>query len=1105
MQKRLLFTYLILLVTLASTSDLDAQRRRKNQTEEKPDVINKSTFNDIKFRSIGPAFMAGRVADIAIHPDDESVWYVAFGSGGVWKTENAGTTWMPIFDTLSSYSIGCVTIDPNNPHRVWVGTGENVGGRHVGYGDGIYVSNDDGASWYNKGLKESEHISKIIVHPDNSEVIWVAVQGPLWNKGGQRGFYKSSDGGETWKKTLGDNEWTGVTDIVIDPRNPDRLYAATWQRHRNVAAYMGGGPGTALYKSEDGGETWSKLSQGLPKSNMGKIGLAISPQNPDILYAAIELDRRTGGVYRSEDRGMTWKKMSDAVSGATGPHYYQELYASPHQFEKLYLVDVRMQISEDGGKTFRRMNEENKHSDNHAIAFKKSDPDYLLVGCDGGVYETFDGEKTWRYIDNLPTTQYYKVAVDDAEPFYNIYGGTQDNNTHGGPSRTDGYGITNADWYITLFGDGHQPATEPGNPDIVYSEWQQGNLVRTDRTTGELVYIKPQPGEDEDYERFNWDAPILVSPHKPTRLYFASHRVWKSENRGDTWEAISGDLTKNQERLSLPIMGGTQSFDNPWDVNAMSNYNTITSLAESPLQEGLIYAGTDDGLIQITEDGGDNWRRINVGSLPGVPGTAFVNDIKADHYDANTAYVVLDNHKYGDFNPYILKSTDKGNSWQSLRGNLPDRTLLWRVVQDHEQPNLMFLAAEFGIYFTLDGGNKWVEFTGGLPTISFRDLAIQKRENDLIGASFGRSFYVLDDYSFLRAINDDKLAQEGALFEPRKAWWYLPRPKVGFGEKGSQGASYFVADNPDFGAIITYYLKEDYKRLEDIRKEKEREKIKEGQYVQFPGWETVKAEAMQQSPKVWLTVKDEDGNTIRKLEGSTKKGMHRLAWDLRYPPMDVIKLDEKPVENEFDQSQGMMAAPGNYNVTLSKEVDGVVTVLDGPVNFEVVPLREGTLKGAPHREVANFWRKLEDFEKKRSALNVELKNAIKRLKSMRVALKRSNADPGALNSEIHEALMSAMGLDYELSGSPVKQQVGEKTKPTIQSRISHARIGTMRSTYGPTPSHEKSLETAKKMFDDISNKVNNLLSVTIPELEKSLDQAGAPWVEGQSLPIGSDY
>ena len=1059
-------------------------------------MLADSIFKGLKMRSIGPALMSGRIADIAIHPEDDNLWYVAVGSGGVWKTKNAGVTWTPIFDDQSVYSIGCVTIDPNNPHTVWVGTGENVGGRHVGFGDGIYKSEDGGANWHNMGLVESQHISKIIVHPENSNVVWVAIQGPLWNKGGQRGLYKTTDGGKTWKKTLGDDEWVGVTDLAIDPRNPDLLYAATWQRHRNVAAYMGGGPGTALYKSLDGGENWQKLSKGLPDGSMGKIGLAISPQNPDVLYAAIELNRREGGVYKSTDRGASWNKQSDAVSGATGPHYYQELYASPHKFDRIYLVDVRMQVSDDGGKTFRRMKEENKHSDNHAIAFRQDDPDYLLVGTDGGLYESFDLEENWRFIANLPITQFYKVALDDSEPFYYVYGGTQDNNTQGGPSRTDNvHGIRNADWFITLFGDGHQPATEPGNPDIVYSEWQEGNLVRVDRTTGEIVYIKPIPDEGEEHERFNWDAPILISPHSPKRVYYASQRVWRSDNRGDSWEAISGDLTRNQERIELPIMGSTQSWDAAWDLYAMSNYNTITSLAESPQQEGLLYAGTDDGIIQVTENGGGSWRKIEVGSLPGVPATAFVNDIKADLYDANTVYVALDNHKYGDFSPYLFKSTDKGRSWNSIAGNIPDNHLVWRLVQDHEEPNLMFTATEFGIYFTVDGGNQWVKIQGDVPTISFRDLAIQKRENDLVGASFGRGFYVFDDYSLLREVSEEQLKQEATLFTPRDAWWYIERPVLDFDAgKASQGAAYYIAPNPPFGANFTYYLKDGYKTLEEQRKEAEKKKKEENQAVQFPGWDQIELERRQPEPAVWLAVKDSDGNTVRRIKGPTDKGFHQVNWDLRYPATQAIDMDNLP-DDESRAPEGFLAAPGTYTAALMKEIDGEVTQLGSPVTFEVKQLHKGALPGADNQAVVAFWKELANVQKEYSALNLDLQNASKHLQAMAVALQRTPETPGALDEQLYQTRQKLYDLDVQMNGNRSKSAVGEKTQPTVGERISIAITGTGYSTYGPTPTHKKSLEIAKKQLDEINSALVQLTGVEIPGLEKSLLEAGAPVVD----------
>jgi photosystem II stability/assembly factor-like uncharacterized protein len=738
----------IILMTLLVSFPLGIHAQRKTKKTDSK-AIPEVSLDAFAFRNIGPAFLSGRIADIVFHPENESIWYVAVGSGGVWKTENAGTTWTPIFDDQPTYTTGCIALDPSNPEIVWVGSGENVGGRHVAYGDGVYRSLNGGKTWENMGLTDSQHISEIIIHPDNSDVVWVAAQGPLWNKGDQRGLYKTTDGGRSWKKVLGDDQWTGVTDIVIDPRNPQVLYAATWDRHRTVAALMGGGPGTAIYRSDDGGKQWTKLANGLPKSNLGKIGIAVSPQNPDVLYAAIELDRTKGAVYRSSDRGASWNKMSDTVSGGTGPHYYQELYASPHEFDRIYLMNVRVLTSDDGGKTFVQLKEENKHSDNHAMVFKKDDPNYIMLGTDAGIYESFDLASSWRYIKNLPLTQFYKVAVNNAEPFYHVFGGTQDNGSAGGPSATDEReGIANKHWYKTLFADGHQSATDPLYNDLIYAETQQGGLYRVDLTTGEQVSVQPQAAEGEPHERFNWDAPILVSPHNPARLYFASYRVWKSESRGDDWEVISGDLTRNEERITLPIMGRQQGWDNPWDVGAMSNYNTITSLAESPRQEGLLYAGTDDGFIQVTENGGQSWRKIPVTAL-GLPERAFVNDIKADLFETNTVYVALDNHKEGDFNPYLFKSEDKGMTWTSISSNLPKKTLIWRMVQDPIKKNLLFSATERGVYASLNGGNSWQKLPG-TPTISFRDLTIQKRENDLVAASFGRGFFILDDYSALR-------------------------------------------------------------------------------------------------------------------------------------------------------------------------------------------------------------------------------------------------------------------------------------------------------------------------------------------------------------------
>ena len=1099
---------------------------QKTQAAKKKDAgpMSAGTFAGLKLRNIGPAFMSGRIADIAIRPDAPNVWYLAVGSGGVWKTENAGTTWKPLFDGQAAYSVGCVTIDPSNPHVVWVGTGENVGGRHVGYGDGVYRSRDGGASWDKVGLEKSEHISKIIVHPTDPDTVWVAAQGPLWSSGGERGLYKTTDGGDTWRRVLSAGPWTGVTDLVIDPRNPDVLYAATWQRHRTVAAYVGGGPESGIHGSTDGGETWTRLTKGLPgapkgeskpekpgegpptksldEGNMGKIGLAISPQNPDVLYAAIELNLRKGAVFRSTDRGASWEKRSDTVSGGTGPHYYQELYASPHAEGRIYLADVRMKVSEDGGKTFRAMAEEFKHSDNHALVFRPDDPKYLLVGTDGGLYESFDLAENWRFIDNLPITQFYKVAVDDAAPFYNVYGGTQDNNTQGGPSRTDSaHGIRNANWRVMLGGDGHQPATEPGNPGIMYAESQQGNLVRVDTTTGERVFIKPQAAPGDPPDRFNWDAPILVSPHSPTRLFFASQRVWRSDDRGDSWTAVSGDLTRNEQRLLTPHMGRKWSFDAPWDLYAMSQYNTITSLAESPRQAGLLYAGTDDGLIQVSEDGGKNWRKIDVGSLPGVPKRAFVNDIKADLFDENTVYVALDHHKSGDFAPYLLVSNNRGRTWRSITGDLPKRHLVWRIVQDHVRKELLFAGTEFGVFFTADGGRKWIKLAGGTPTIPFRDLAIQRRESDLVGATFGRGFWILDDYSPLRQVSAQSLEQPAMLFAPRKALWYIERKDLGWSKKAAQGAGYYTADNPPFGAVLTYYLKEDLQTRAADRRKKELELEKKGKDTPFVGWDAVDIEKREPGPAIILTVRDAQGQVVRRLPGPTTSGVHRVAWDLRLPAQTAIPLEPKKDMKPEDKPKGVLVGPGRYTVTLSKRVDGKTSKLAGPVDVEVVPMRKGgALPGADPKTVAAFWKRIAALRRGVSAASESIKEARARLDKLEQALERSLSEPASLDRELDQMRSSLEDMKKALSGDETKDEMGQVEPHTVSARLRFAAYGTLDSTYGPSPAHKTSMELAEQGFREIRQQLNQLLTKQLPAFEQRLRDAGAPWSSGQPIP-----
>jgi photosystem II stability/assembly factor-like uncharacterized protein len=1075
--------------------------------DEKPEPgFNEATFKGLEFRSIGPAFMSGRIADIAIHPERQSTWYVAVGSGGVWKTENRGTTWTPIFENEDSYSIGCVTIDPNNPNTIWVGTGENVSGRHVGYGSGVFRSRDGGQNWEKMGLENSEHIGMIRVDPRDSNTIFVAAQGPLWSGGGDRGLYKSTDGGENWRKVLGDgygntdqdDEYTGVSEVLMDPRNPDVMYAVTWQRLRSVAVLMDGGPATGIHKSIDGGETWRELTEGLPEENLGKTGIAISPQNPDVLYATIELANREGGFWRSADGGESWEKKNEYLSSGTGPHYYQEIFASPHAFDRVYQMDVRLHVTNDGGDNFVMLDHDSKHVDHHAMAFDPNDEDYLIVGNDGGVYESYDLGKTWRYVNNLPITQFYKVAVDYAEPFYNVYGGTQDNNSQGGPSRTmDISGIHNSDWFVTLGGDGHQSAADPDNPNITYAQSQQGYLSRVDRKTGETTAIRPQAAAGDPPERYNWDSPILISPHDSKTLFFATQRVWRSDDYGDSWTALSGDLTRDERRVDAPLMGRTWSFDAPWDMYAMSMFNTVTSLSESPLVAGLIYAGTDDGIIQVTENNGQTWRRID--KLPDVPNRFFVNDIKADLHDPDTVYVVVDDHKNGDYSPYILKSEDRGRKWKGISNNLPERHVLWRVVQDHVKPELMFLGTEFGVFFTVNGGDEWTKLKGGSPNIPFRDLVIQTRENDLVGATFGRSFYVLDDYSALRDVSADMLQNDATLFPVRKTRWYLPKREFGCGQPqctASQGDSHYVAANPGFGANITYYLPDGLQTSQQTRREAEKELEAENQDVKFVDLARIIDEKREDDPAIVLTVKNRNGEVVQHIEGPAEAGFHRISWNLRYP---ALQAWTPAVEGqEQHEGAGVLVAPGRFSVSMQQRVDGVLTDLGQSETFQVVSIRDPALPGSTQEQRVVFESQLDELRRASGGTANAIDRVNAELDAIKQVLARSTADPSLY--EIADSIQERM-LDQRdrLSQNVTRNNFKDWTEVSLQERLAHARSNPVASAYGPTPLQRTSYEIGKELYGDVVEELTALVDIEYAGLKEALDKAVVPWSPGRGI------
>lgn len=1097
-------TSIITTAALFASVSLFSQKKEepKKPAEPTDPLLKTETYSSLSFRSIGPAVTSGRIVDIAVNPNNKSEWYIVAAAGGVWKTTNAGVTFNPIFDGQGAYSIGCISIDPNNSNVIWVGTGENNNQRAVGYGDGVYKSEDGGKTWKNVGLGKSEHIGMIAIDPTNSDNVLVAAYGPLWNSGGERGIYKTTDGGKTWKQVLNVSDNTGFNEVHIDKKRPNIVYATAHQRRRHEWTYISGGPESALYKSTDGGNTWNKLTNGLPTGDVGRIALAISPVNTDIVYAMVEANDDAGGFYKSTDRGASFTRQG---GHRTAGNYYMEIFADPKEVNKIYSMDTWAQVSENGGKSFHGMGEKNKHVDNHAIYVDPDNTDHILMGCDGGLYETFDGAANWNYKANLPITQFYRVCVDNSKPFYYIYGGTQDNNSLGGPSRTiSATGVTNADWFVTVGGDGFQSRVDPNEPNIVYSEWQYGGLIRYDRKSGEAVDIKPQEKPGEPAYRYNWDAPLIISAFDNKRIYFAANKVFRSDDRGNTWQVISNDLSRGIDRNKLPVMGKVWSMDAVAKNQSTSIYGNITALAESPKNENVIYAGTDDGLIQVTTDGGKNWTKSS--TFPGVPAInvggatsgPLVNFIMTSQHDENVAYAVLNNHRMGDFKPYLVKTSDKGKTWTNITGNLPEKGSTYSMAEDHKNKDLLFCGTEFGFYFSNNGGKNWIEITAGLPqAICVKDIAIQKRENDIVIATFGRGFYIIDDYSLLQNIKKEDLDKKATIFPVKDGLVYNESTPYGHKGKSFQGASFYNVNNPPVGATITWYLKDSYKTIKDKRKEAEKEKIKAGKDVFYPSADSIRLEDKEEAVYTILVITDEQGNEVRKIKQDAKKGMKKVTWNGRHEITSAVNFYTPNPDNPYESEDlGAPAIPGKYFAQIFKVENGVTEALSEKRDFNLTTLQNSTLPLPDLKQMVELNKSLGELRRVMAGSSNYTGGMSERLKYLKKGIQEGPSSSLTLLKDVKELEQQIEAINFVLHGDGSLAKREFETLPGLYGSLENIVWGTWSNSLGATNTYKEKLAEIKEKFKPVYNQISETAK-KLADLENKAEGMKLPATPGR--------
>lgn len=1082
MRKIILFILAAILIDNSVT--LFAQNSKSSS-----DSLKNISLGGLKFRSIGPAITGGRVIDIAVNPQDHTEYFIASGSGSLWKTMNNGITFSPSFENQKTYAMGCVRIDPSNPNIVWAGTGENSNHYNVAYGDGIYKSEDGGKSWNNMGIKSSEHIGGIAIDPKNSNQVYVAAMGSLRKEGGDRGIFKTTDGGKTWNNVLFISKYTGCYEVHMDPRYSNIIYAVSDQRMRNLYTGISGGPESGIYRSTDSGTTWDKMTNGLPTEDVGRIGMSVSPVNPDILYAIIEA-KKEQGVYKSSDRGVSWIKQSSYVSSYT--FYFQKLFCDTKDADRIYSMDVLIKVSKDGGKTWNNLGEKLKHVDNHVLWIDPDNNRHLISGCDGGVYETYDQGQNWDFKSNIPIAEVYKVTTDNATPFYNVYIGTQDNNSLGGPSRTiNSGGITNQDWVFTLAGDGFQTQVDWKDPNIIYAESQNGGLTRVNKATGERLDIKPYDINDTAY-RFDWDAALLISEHNNKRLYFGSNKLFRTDDQGNSWKEISHDLTRGVPENFQKLMGRSWSVDELANKSSMAQISTI---AESPIDENVLYVGSGDGLIYYTNNGGASWSRSS--SILGLPEYARIHQIIASRFNKLVAYAACHNFSDGDYAPYLYKTVDGGKTWFSINGNLPAPGSTYTIAEDNADSDLLFVGTQFGVFYTKTGGKEWIPLKSGLPVVEVMDLKIQRNEDDLVVSTFGRGVFILDDYSPLRHLSKETLQKDAFIFPVKDAWMYIPAAPFGFNGVAFMGARFFAAPNPEVGAVFTYYIKDEYKSLKDKRRDAEKEKQKKGEDIDFPTYSNLKKESEQPESFLLFTITDNDGNPVRKIKTDIKKGVNRITWDFRYnafTPISITPFDDSFAWNEPDK--GYMALPGKYKVSVSKFEDGKFTEIAAPQEFNCKRLFNSNISNKDRIALEDFNKKVAYLTRAISGTDAWRAELVNKLVYIKKAVLESEKVPVETYGRVLSTELNLEDINRKLNGDPLRGKYEGAIPTSIKQRIEIITSGLWSTTLAPTETFVQNFEAAKNKFNELSVSLKSL-SAEISQIESILDKYHAPYTPGR--------